>query len=60
MSQKSPIKSFKWVENTSQFKEDFPKSYNEENDEGYFHGVDVHSVKYHMACTAIYLFHLKE
>ena len=34
-------KLFKWVENTSQFNEDFVKSYNEENDEGYFLEVDV-------------------
>ena len=32
---------FKWVENTSQFKEDFIKSFNEESNEGYFIEVDV-------------------
>ena len=34
-------KLFKWVENTSQFNENFVKSCNEENDEGYFLEVDV-------------------
>ena len=40
MSQKLPVTSFKWVEETSQFNEDFIKSYNEDSDEGYFLGVD--------------------
>ena len=39
--QKSPVKSFEWIEETSQFKEDFIKNYNEESDEGYFIEVDV-------------------
>ena len=30
-----------WIENTSQFNENFIKSYNEESDEGYFLEVDV-------------------
>ena len=33
MSQKLPANGFKWVENTSQFNEDFMKNYNKENDE---------------------------
>ena len=36
MSQKHPVNNFEWIEDTSQFNEDFIKSYNEENDEGYF------------------------
>ena len=36
MSRKLPINGFKWVEGTSQFNEDFAKSYHEERDEGYF------------------------
>ena len=40
MSQKLPVNDFKWVENTSQFKEDFIKSYNENSDEGNFLEVD--------------------
>ena len=41
MSQKLPVNSFKWIEETSQFNEDFTKNYNEKNDEGYFLEVDV-------------------
>ena len=33
--------SFKWIEETSQFNEDFTKNYNEKNDEEYFLEVDV-------------------
>ena len=36
ISQKLPIIGFKWIENASQFNEDFIKSYNEESDERYF------------------------
>ena len=32
---------FEWIEDTSQFNEDFIKSYNEERNEGYFLKVDV-------------------
>ena len=42
MSQKLPANGFKWVENTSQFNEDFMKNYNKENDERYFLEVDFH------------------
>ena len=41
MLQKLPVNNFEWVEDTSQFYEDFIKSYNEESDEGYFIEVDV-------------------
>ena len=41
MSEKLPVNSFKWIEKTSQFNEDFTKNYNEKNDEGYFLEVDV-------------------
>ena len=41
MSEKLPVNSFKWIEETSQFNEDFTKNYNEKNDEGYFLEVDV-------------------
>ena len=43
MSQKLPINNFEWIEDTSQFNEDFIKEYNEESDEGYFLEVDVQS-----------------
>ena len=41
MSQKLPVNNFEWMEDTSQFKEDFIKNYKEESDEGYFFQVDV-------------------
>ena len=41
MSQKLPVNSFKWIEETSQFNEDFKKNYNGKNDVGYFLEVDV-------------------
>ena len=41
MSQKLPVKKFEWIEDTSQFNEDFMKSYDEESDGGYFREVDV-------------------
>ena len=36
ISQKLPINNFEWIEDTSQFNENFIKKYNEESDEGYF------------------------
>ena len=41
MSQKPPINNFGWIQDNSQFNEDFIKHYNEEIDEGYFLEVDV-------------------
>ena len=41
MLQKLPINKFEWIEETSQFHEDFIKNYNEEGDEEYFLDVDV-------------------
>ena len=41
MSQKLSLYNFEWIKDTSQFNEDFIKSYNEESDEGYFLEVDV-------------------
>ena len=35
-AEKISIKNFQWIENTSQFNEDFIKGSNEESDEGYF------------------------
>ena len=45
MSQKFPLNNFEWIEDTSQFNEDFIKSYYEESDEGYFLEVDVQYLK---------------
>ena len=39
--QKLTVNNFEWIEDTSQFNEDFIKNYNEEKDEGYFIEVDV-------------------
>ena len=41
MSQKLPVNKFQWIEETSQFNEDFTKNYNEETDERYFLEVDI-------------------
>ena len=40
MSEKLPVIIFEWIKNTSQFKEDFMKNYNEEIDKSYFFEVD--------------------
>ena len=40
MSQKLPVNGFEWVEDLSQFKEDFIKNYDENSDKGYFLEVD--------------------
>ena len=41
MSQKLPTNSFKWVEDLSQFNENFIKNYDENSDIGYFLEVDI-------------------
>ena len=41
MLQKLPLINFEWIEDTSQFNEDFIKNYNKESNEGYFLEVDV-------------------
>ena len=41
MSPKLPLGSFKWVEKSPQFNEDFIKSCNEDSDEGHFLEVDL-------------------
>ena len=41
ISQKLIGNNFKWIEDTSQFNEDFINSCNEESDEGYFLEVDI-------------------
>ena len=40
MSQKLPVNNFEWIEDISQFNEDFIKIYKEECDERYF--LEVH------------------
>ena len=41
MSQKLPVYSFKWVNDLSEFNEDFIKNYDENGDVGYFLEVDI-------------------
>ena len=41
MLQKVLVNNFQWIEDTSQFNEDFMKSCNEESDQRYFLEVDV-------------------
>ena len=41
ISQILPVNKFEWIEDTSQFNEDFIKNYNEESDEGHFPEVGV-------------------
>ena len=39
--QNLPVNNFEWIEDTSQFIEDFTKNYIEESNEGHFLQVDV-------------------
>ena len=41
MSQKLPVKGFKWIEELSKFNESFIKDYDENSNKGYFFDVDV-------------------
>ena len=45
MSQKLPVNNFEWSEDTSQFNEDFIKSYREESDKVHFLKVNVQYTK---------------
>ena len=36
-----PVNEFKWVQDISEFNEDFIKSYNDNSDEGYFIEIDI-------------------
>ena len=38
---KMPVNEFKWVQDISEFNEDFIKSYNDNSDEGYFLEIDI-------------------
>ena len=40
-SQQPPVSNFEWIEDNSQFNEDFMKNFNEGSDEWYFLEVDV-------------------
>ena len=56
--QKLTVNNFEWIEDTSQFNEDFIKSYNEESDEVYFLEVDI--LKNYMNFIMIHHFYQKE
>ena len=60
MSQKRPVNGFEWVEDLSQFEEDFIKSYDENCDKAYFPEVDVEYPKIYLIFIEIYHFYLKE
>ena len=60
MSQKLPVNGFEWVEDLSQFKEDFIKNYDENSGKGYFLEVDIEYPKNYLIFTEIYRFYLKE
>ena len=59
MSQKFPINNFVCIEDTSQFNEDFIKSYNEESDEVYFLKLMFSILKNYMNFIMIYHFYLR-
>ena len=58
MSQKLPVKDFKWVKKLSKLDEPFVKDYNENSDKGYFLEADVEYPK--KIFVVIYHFYLKE
>ena len=45
MLQKLSVNNFEWIKDTSQFNDDFIKSYDEESDKKYFQEVDVQYLK---------------
>ena len=51
---KLPVNHFQWIEDASQFNENFIKIYYEENDKGYFFEVDVHYIKKINKCNEKY------
>ena len=57
MPQKLSVNNFEWIEDASQFNEDFVKKYNEKNDEKYF---DVQYPEKLHELHMIYHFYLKE
>ena len=63
LSQKQFLKNFlngfEWVEDLSQFKEDFIKNYDEDSNKGYFLEVDVEYPKNLHNCIVIHRFYQK-
>ena len=60
MSQKLPVNNFEWINNISQFNEDFIKNYNEKSDEEYRLEIDVIILKNYVNFIMIYHFYQKE
>ena len=60
MSQKLSVKNFEWIEYTSQFNEDFVKSYNEESDEGISSKLIFSILKNYMNFIMIYHFYQRK
>ena len=62
LSQKLPVKSFKWVKQKklSNFNEEFIKKYDEDCNKGYFLEVDIDYSKNYLIFIKIYHFHPKE
>ena len=60
MSQQLPVNNFEWIEETSQFNEDFIKNYSEESDEGYFLKLMFNTQNSYMNFIMIYHFYQKE
>ena len=64
LSQKQFLKNFlngfEWVEDLSQFKEDFIKNYDEDSNKGYFLEVDVEYPKNLHNCIVIHRFYQKK
>ena len=64
LSQKQCLKNFlngfEWVEDLSQFKEDFIKNYDEDSNKGYFLEVDVEYPKNLHNCIVIHRFYQKK
>ena len=58
MSKKLPVNNFEWIKDTSQFNEDFIKSYNEESYRGYF--LEESDRGYFLEVNAQYLEKLQE
>ena len=59
MSQKLPVNNFQWIEDTSQFNQDFI-NYNEESDKGYFLKVVVQYTEKLHEFHSVYHFYQKE
>ena len=57
MSQKLPVNNFEWIKDSSQFNENFIKSYNEERVEECFFEIIFNILKNYMNFVMIYHFY---